>query len=60
MHGRITQLKLTDARNSSGEDAAMFARTFVHQKRKKSLTDGRIADAIGKSPSRLFRLFISA
>jgi len=32
----------------------------VHQKRKRSLTDGRIADAIGKSPSRPFRLFISA
>ena len=29
----------------------MFARTFVHQKGKKSLTEGRIADAIGKRPS---------
>lgn len=51
MRSWITQLKPTSARNSSGEDVVMFARTFVHQKGKKSLTDGRIADAIGKRSS---------
>lgn len=52
LRSQTAHLNPRSAHNIRGEEVAMFARTFVHQKRKMSVTDSRIADVIGKTSTR--------